>query len=100
MINSIQIQSLKAFAHHLKPVVQIGKNGVSASLIREIENSLAAHELIKIQLSAADKDALNELASSLCQQTGAQLVEVRGKIATIFKPFPEDSAKKSILDLS
>ena len=42
---------LKALSHSLNPVVQVGHKGLTDSVIKEIEVSLKAHELIKIQAS-------------------------------------------------
>jgi RNA-binding protein len=44
-----QKSRLKSLAHHMKPVVYIGKNGITASLLDAVDTALAGHELIKIK---------------------------------------------------
>ena len=50
MLNSKQIAYLKSLSHSINPVVQIGNKGLSEAVIKEIGESLKAHELIKIQI--------------------------------------------------
>lgn len=97
MLTPSQNQALKARAHHLKPVVQLGKNGASLNVLQEIAAALNTHELIKVQLVEPESSSLAELAASLCDSTDAELIEVRGKIAVLFKQFPRDSHKESLL---
>jgi len=98
MLNSNQNQILKALSHHLKPVVLLGKNGLTPSVLKEIESALLVHELIKVQLKESEEMSLDELAQSLCQSIGAELVQVKGKTATVFKKYPKNTGKKSALD--
>ena len=56
VLNSDQKSKLKSLAHHLKPLVQIGNQGMSENVKKEIALALEKHELIKIQLPA-DTDA-------------------------------------------
>ena len=56
-MNSKAIAYLRSLAHTLNPVVRIGNKGLSASVIKEIELNLNAHELIKIKIQS-DKDRL------------------------------------------
>lgn len=50
LLTSQQKAKLKGLAHHLKPVVQIGSQGFSEAVVKEINLALEKHELIKIQL--------------------------------------------------
>lgn len=49
-LTSEQKAKLKSMAHHLKPVVQVGSQGFSENVLKEIHSALETHELIKIQL--------------------------------------------------
>ncbi len=68
MLTSKQRTYLKAAAHHLRPVIQIGKGGVTPALIAELSAALENLELIKIKVNrnageADDKDAVAALLS-------------------------------------
>lgn len=73
-LTSQQRAALKGKAHHLKPVVQVGAQGLSETVRAETLRALQTHELIKIQLpgqtDAAEKDdALLSLEESLPEHT-------------------------------
>ena len=63
MINSKQRSKLRSMAHHLKPVVIIGKLGIVDGAIKSINNALDDHELIKVKLSN-DKDVKKQFIAT------------------------------------
>ena len=83
-LKSFQRKYLREQAHHLKPAVNIGKNGVTDTVIKALEDSLTAHELIKVKF-IADKDQKNEICDVLVERTSATLVGVIGHIATFYR---------------
>ena len=83
-----QRAQLKARAHALEPVVQIGQAGASEASVAEVERALAAHGLIKVKLGSADRDDRKELAAALCEQTGAAAVQQVGKVLVLWRPRP------------
>jgi RNA-binding protein len=78
-------QSLKAQAHHLKPVVLLGAKGLTEAVVAETNIALNAHELIKVKISGAEKEDRLEMAHSLCQQLEAELVQLIGNTAIIYR---------------
>jgi RNA-binding protein len=80
---------LKARAHALEPVVQVGQAGASDAVVAEIDRALNAHGLIKVRL-AGDRDDRRALIDAICVQTGAASVQAVGRIATLWRPRPED----------
>jgi len=90
-----QRAKLKSIAHHLKPVVLIGKNGMSESLVAAIDKSLSDHELIKIKF-VDFKDEKQSLIDSITGKTGSELVSIIGNIAILFRQ-NEDPEKQRIV---
>ncbi|MDX1796282.1 MAG: ribosome assembly RNA-binding protein YhbY [Hydrogenovibrio sp.] len=80
-----QIKFLRGIAHGLNPVVTIGINGVTESLMEELESSLAHHELLKIKLAAAEREDRKRIIDYVVEQTQAQLVQSVGKVFVIFR---------------
>jgi RNA-binding protein len=82
------IRHLRGLGHHLDPVVQVGKDGITDALIAAIREALTAHELIKVKvLSEAPvdrKDAGPELAA----KTGATLAQILGRTLLLYKRHP------------
>ncbi|HEX4916228.1 MAG TPA: ribosome assembly RNA-binding protein YhbY [Vicinamibacterales bacterium] len=82
--------SLKARAHSLEPVVQIGQSGVTAQLVREVDRALRAHELIKVKVIAADRDEREEICDDIAARTGAAAVQRVGKVLVLWRPNPDE----------
>ena len=82
---------LKARAHALEPVVQIGGAGVTDALVAEVERALTAHELIKVKISVDDRAERVAAGDDLCARTGAMAVHRVGKVIILWRPRPDDS---------
>ena len=84
-MNKLLKKQLKSQAHHLSPVLLMGNKGLSEALIAECEQALTAHELIKIKIVAADKDEKNQIINDICQATQAELVQIIGHMAIVYR---------------
>ena len=85
-----QRQQLKARAHALEPVVQLGQAGLSDTVLAEIERSLTAHGLIKVRIADADRSERETLAGEICDRTGAAAVQSVGRVLVLWRPRPDD----------
>jgi RNA-binding protein len=81
-----QRKYLKAQAHALKPVVMIGSQGLSESVIKEAETAIAAHELIKIRVLGDDRAARETFLSQLSTTLNAAPVQHIGKLLLLYRP--------------
>ena len=79
-ITSEQRRALRASAHALNPVVSISQNGLSESVLKEIERSLESHELIKIRVYNDEREVRDQYLSAICEQLGAAPVQHIGKL--------------------
>ncbi|MEE0986123.1 MAG: ribosome assembly RNA-binding protein YhbY [Succinivibrionaceae bacterium] len=86
-----QRQYLKVKAAELKPVVMIGKNGITESVIEEIKSSIEHHELIKVKAKAEDREQRDELAQYLAEQSESTVVQFLGNNLTLFKQAKKNS---------
>lgn len=78
-------QALKAKAHHIKPVVMLGAKGLTPSVISEADTALLTHELIKIKINGAEKPERQAIVHELCQQLDADLVQLIGHVAILYR---------------
>lgn len=78
-------KSLKAQAHHLKPVVLLGAKGLTEAVVAETDVALNSHELIKVKINGAEKEDRIIMANELCQQLQAELVQIIGNTAIIYR---------------
>jgi len=81
---------LKARAHSLEPIVQLGQAGLTPEVVAEIDRALAAHELIKIRIGGDDRQARRESCREICERAGAAEVQQIGKILAIWRPREEE----------
>jgi RNA-binding protein len=77
--------ALKARAHALEPVVYVGNAGLSESVAAEIDRALTAHELIKVKVSDADRDARETLCDAICARADAASVQRVGKVLVLWR---------------
>jgi RNA-binding protein len=87
-LTSKQRAELRALANRLSVTVHIGKLGATDALKQTLAEAFANRELVKIQFAKnADvkaKGAANDLAASV----GAEVVQVIGRTATLFRARP------------
>ena len=84
-LNSKQISHLRALGHKLNPVVMIGNNGLTETVLKEIEVSLNAHELIKIKVFGDERERRLQILDEICAKTGAAAVHHIGKQLIIYR---------------
>ena len=84
-MNSKQISYLRGLAHSLNPVVMIGNNGLSESVLKEIDTNLNAHELIKIKVMGDDRALRAQMLIDICTQSNATAVNHIGKQLVIYR---------------
>lgn len=89
-LSPIERQELKGRAHTLDPLVIIGDNGLTASVLREIDRTLKAHELIKIRANTDDRDARAAWLEEICNALHAAPVQLIGKTLVVWR---EDADK-------
>ena len=88
-LTSKQIKFLKSEAHHLKPIVLMGANGLTEGVIVEIESAIAFHELVKVKLVSSDKETKDLIIDAILRETRSEFVQVVGNILTLYKSSPE-----------
>ena len=82
-------KTLKAKAHNLDPVVQIGDKGLTEQVIAEIERALRAHELIKVRAPSFDRKSREQVFESICSKTQAEEVQHIGKVLVLYRRKPD-----------
>lgn len=87
VLQGFQRRWLRARAHPLRPVVQVGEEGAGPSVLRAVDAALRDHELVKVRLrQPADKRAS---AEAIASGTGAALCGVVGHTVILYRPSAE-----------
>jgi RNA-binding protein len=76
--------------HRLRPLVQVGKQGVAATVVSLTQECLAAHELVKVKVLEGCPLDRDECAAALAEATGAAVAQTLGRTLLLYLPRPED----------
>lgn len=90
-MTSKQRAYLRGLANNIEPIFQLGKNGISDNLIKQIDDALEARELIKITVLETAPDDIHDIGNILAENTGSVLVQIMGKKITLYRPKKKDS---------
>lgn len=85
MFTSKQRSHLRSLASTLKPIAQVGKEGISDNLVAGLSDALESHELIKVNLLPTAGEDGDNLALNLADLLGAEVVTVIGRKAVFYR---------------
>ena len=85
MINTKQRAFLRSLAQTLSPIFQIGKNGITDTLIKDLLDALEARELIKITILNTVPGDKKEIAQEIAEKTNSEFVQLVGNKLTLYK---------------
>jgi RNA-binding protein len=83
-LSSLQRKWLRGQAHTLKPIVQIGKQGLTEAVLQQVDAALDAHELIKVQ-AIAPREEKDAMAERLAEELRADVAGRIGHIIILFR---------------
>jgi len=89
MLSSKTRAALRAEAHHLPVTVHVGHQGVTDAVRQSLDDALRTRELVKIQFSRNDDVKVKDTANELAQVLSADVVQVIGRTATLYRENPE-----------
>jgi RNA-binding protein len=89
-----QRRHLRALAHPLKPLVQIGKGGIDEGLVAAVDQALTDHELVKVRVGEASPVDRHAAAEELAAKTKSELAQVLGNIVLLYRPDPDEPTIK------
>lgn len=89
---------LKSAAANTETILQIGKNPIGDTIIKQIDDALSARELIKIRVLETCEMLPLEAAQAICEEVRCETVQVIGSRIVLFRRRPGDDKKPSLLD--
>jgi len=89
MLSSKQRAYLRGLANNLEDVFQIGKAGITPSMVKEIDACLESRELIKIKILDNCPLEVREAADELASAIGAEVVQVIGNKFVLYRESKE-----------
>ena len=89
MLTGKQKIYLQSLANPLKTVVQVGKEGLTENVLKEIKSALKSHELIKIALSEKNTKKTKERGKRLAEDLDAEFIQAIGFKIILYKRNPK-----------
>lgn len=84
-----ELRALKARAQLLKPLVRLGKDGMSDAFLKSLDEALMHHELVKVKFEEF-KDQKKELMPALAEKVAAHLILRVGNVVVLFRRKPPE----------
>lgn len=94
MLTTKQKVKLRSLAMDLRPIFQVGKEGLSDNLIKGLNDALEAHELIKISVLKNCTANIKEVALDISSRTNSDLIQIIGRNIVFYR-----KSKKQIIQL-
>lgn len=94
MLTGKEKRYLRSIAATRKAIVIVGKEGISANLIKSLHDALEAHELVKVSMLKTCEEPLKEVAFDLAAATNSEIVQTIGRTFVLYK-----RSKKNLMEL-
>src|SRR5262249_9416891 len=88
---------LRGLGHHLDPVVQIGKEGITEGVVAATRAALLTHELVKVKILPDAPIDRKDAGPELAERTGAALAQTLGRTLLLYKERRTQKGKPKIV---
>lgn len=85
MLTGKQKRFLRGIGHNLQPVIIIGKGDITEGVLKETNEALAAHELIKVKILESCLMDRHDVAEELARETVSDVAQVLGRTILLYK---------------
>ncbi len=85
-----QKRYLQALGQSIKPIVSVGKSGVTDNTLVSVNNAFNTRELVKIKIQDGCEELKEDVAQKIRDGSKAVLVQIIGRTLLLYKPFKED----------
>lgn len=81
---------LRSLAHHLKPIQQVGKEGITDSVLRTVQDAFNTRELLKVKIQEAAPLSAREAGAAFAERIEAvEHVQTIGRTVVLYRRHPE-----------
>lgn len=85
-----QRRHLRSLGHHLEPVVQLGKQGLTDGVTAAIDEALERHELVKVRLGTECPDDRHDVAERLAPAVKGEVAQILGRTLLVYRRHPKE----------
>jgi RNA-binding protein len=78
-------KALRAAGHRLNPIVQIGKEGVTAGVLAQLSEALDHHELVKVRVGTESPEDRFDAAGRIQAEGTVQVAQILGRTILAYR---------------
>jgi len=90
-----EVRALRSRAHHLEPVLIIGREGITSMVLHALDEALDARELIKVKLGQNCPLDKRDAARTLVDESGSALVQLLGRTVLLYRPSAKEDGGRA-----
>lgn len=87
-----QLRHLRGLGHELRPIVQIGKDGIDDGVVAAVDRALTDHELVKVKIAEAAALDRHDAADAIASATRSEVAQVLGNTLLLYRADPDEPA--------
>jgi len=96
-LSSKERARLRSQAHPLKPILQVGADGISPAFGRSLTEAFNTRELLKVKVLDTSDLSAREAADAVGGEVdGVEVVQVIGRTLVLYRPFPEEAGEEGV----
>ena len=92
-MNTSDRAKLRSIAMNEKAITPGGKNGVTDTVLKQVDEQLTARELVKVSVLRNSDDDVKTVAAALADALGAEIVQTLGFKITLYRVSTADGVK-------
>jgi RNA-binding protein len=85
-----QRRHLRSLGHHLEPLVQIGKGGLTDGVVAAVDQALGDHELVKVRVGTECPEDRKDVADRLAPLVKGHVASVLGRTLLVYRRHPKE----------
>jgi len=93
-LSNRELRELKARAQRIKPMLKVGKEGLTPAFLKAVDETLVHHDLVKVKFEEF-KEQRKELGPKLAESVTAKLIMAVGHVVVLFRRKPDKETNRS-----
>lgn len=85
-LSKAQEKYLRKESHTIKPIFQLGKQGLTESFTQQFDSALEKREIVKFNILQNSDEDIGDSAQKIADQLEAYLVQTIGSTAVLYRP--------------
>lgn len=93
-LTALERKQLRGLAHQLRPLLHVGKDGLSEAVVRQLDSALTSHELVKVKFLASDREQKRAAGVAIEERLHCELAGLIGHVAIVFRQHPQAAKRR------